>query len=348
MKRFSVKLILLLFFYTLVTVESGAHAGTAPRQVIVLTIATKPEQTLLEQQLITQLKLELDSFSIGQKNMRDTGFTEAQFQDRLKIISRLDFPQDAMGVLWIEALEPDTTYLHVVALDTGKAYVRSIEAGQSAHVAEDLAFSVQEVLWQINIKNPSAITSRTQQEEKKEESVSPLLTPDPVAFSIGCFAILQGANPSKWMQIGGGALLELRFFDHLSASISFTAAGLLPRQPDDGKVASTALLPELTIGTIWRSGRVRFGLIAGVQPGYYRLKLEMTEGEKKEFHYLDTLLFGGMDFRIPLTKAMSLLLAPGAGFRLHTRDIKRESDNSTIISTPLLNWRLITGVQIDF
>lgn len=332
----------------LVSVQVAAQTGTPV--LVVLALSDEAEKSKLEQDVITQLKLELDGLQIVQQDMSETDFADAPLNVKLSQIAQMTSHMDAVATTWIETIEPDTILLHMVALKTGRAYMRIIRAAWGPNTAEELAFSAQELLGQTYMmeRPEDRVPLEKVVASVLEEAPQPAAIPAKFAISLQPFVFIQGANPKTWMEFGGGALVEFRFAKAFFLSLSLAGAGLPLADPADGWVSGAAFLPGVGLGYNWWAGRVGFGLTAMVQPAYYKLHIEITEGEKKEEGFLDWLLSTGVDFRVNVSQNLYLVLVPTIGFRFHTRDFRRLSDDTVIAANSLINWGARFGMQIEF
>jgi hypothetical protein len=82
--------------------------------------------------------------------------------------------------------------------------------------------------------------------------------------------------------------------------------------------------------------------------GYCKLKMAIGPSEKTAVGFFDPMVTAGGNLRFEVSDVVSVVVFPAVDFRFHTRDFRRVSDNSIIVSTSMANWRLRIGLQFGF
>jgi hypothetical protein len=332
----------------LMTVPARAEMG-APT-LLVLSLSGDSDQLALETEVVTQLKLELDDLRIEQKDVSKTIFVEASLQDKLKVIARMPQQKNVVAACWIETRNNRSILLYMMALRTGRSAMRVIEADKGPRFAEELAFLAQELLGQLYWAKPpeKTVAVKAGVGGATDETGASLVKRKRLQFSVTPFGQITGTNPGKWLAAGGGIWGELRVHRGLFFVLSVAGMGMPLADPSDGRVSGAAFVPGVEVGYTWWAGAFGAGLNVGATLGYTKLKMVIGPSGKTDVGFFDPAATAGVDLRFEVSDILSVVLSPALAIRFHTRDVRRVSDHSVIVSTFLANWSLRTGLQFGF
>jgi hypothetical protein len=329
----------------LMTIPAWAEMG--PRTLRVLSLSKDSDQLALETAVVTQLRLELDNLHIEQKDVSETVFVEASLQDKLKIIAGMPQQQNVAATCWIEIENDQRVLLYMVALKTARAVMRIIKADKGPRFAEELAFSAQELLRQM--KPPEELLAVRQGGSDVEDDTGPSsVKQQQLRVSVAPFVQITGANPAKWLAAGGGIWGELRVHRGLFFVVSMAGMGIPVGDPSDGRVSGAAFVSGLEVGYTWWTGAFGAGLDFGAMLGYCKLNMVIGPSGKTTVDFFDPMVTAGVNLRLEVSDVVSVAVFPAVDFRFHTRDFRRVSDNSIIVSMSMANWRLRAGMQFGF
>jgi hypothetical protein len=313
----------------------------------VLALSDDTDQLALEKEVLTQLKLELDDLQIEQKDVSETGFVGASLQDKLKEINGMPQQQNVVATCWIETENEKSILLYIVALKAGRSVMRIIKADKGTRFAEELAFSAQELLAQLKPPEISVAPEEGVSETLDDTGASSTKSKT-IKMSVAPFGQITGANPGKWLEAGGGIWGELSVRRGLFFVVSMAGMGMPMSDPYDGSISGAAFVPGIEVGYTWWTGTFGAGLNFGATLRYCKLKMVIGESEETDVDFYDPMVTGGVNLRFEVSDILSVVLTPAVDFRFHTRDLRRVSDNSIIVSTSIANWRLRTGLQFGF
>jgi hypothetical protein len=330
----------------LMTIPARAETG-APTLLVLSLSNDDTDHLALETEVVTQLKLELDDLQIEQKDVSKTVFVEASLQEKLKELASMPQRQNVVATCWIEMKNDQSILLYMVALKTGRSVMRIIKADKGPRFAEELAFSAQELLGQMKPpEKPVAVKEDVA--DVVDDTGASSAKQKRLQLSVAPFGQIGGANPAKWLEAGGGIWGELRVNRGLFFVVSMAGMGMPLADPADGWVSGATFVPGVEVGYTWWRGAFGAGLNCGATLRYYKLKMVIGESEKTDVGFFDPMVTAGVNLRFEVSDILSVVLSPAVDFRFHTRDLRRISDNSIIVSTSIANWSLRTGLQFGF
>jgi hypothetical protein len=247
--------------------------GAAPPVVMMLRTGTTPESRQHESKLYDELGLALDGFMLESQVAEDAGFAGLPFAEQLASALPLARREGAMAVVWLSFPVANQMMLHLVAIGSGRALIRTIETDRSRASEMNLALVCRELLGTAYLFEPpssipaemrevvSAVKKQIPVEKAPEPEPAPPPPPAPeprwgLWLDIASSVPLAGAQfPSP--MAGGGLSLERVLPSRFSASLR-VAARYAEAQRTDAQ-GSRLWLPDATL-ELAREGAV--GVVA--------------------------------------------------------------------------------------
>lgn len=347
----------------------GAEAQQTPNTkpvLLILEIGSTHEARKREQIFIAELALTLDSYRIvsvnDAKNESFKNFVNQNLKQRLSQIKVLSHAEDAVATVWLEKSGTNVTLLHLVALSTGRALVRIVEAQEGPNTEVTLAMAVDELVGQAYLfdaekRQPaveSSVISVTNKAISKVNNKGNLNyshqnddTPNPKkrflhVDSIGRAGILGTHGPK--MTVGGGL-----GFEFLMNRISLFSSGfnviLGPfEQSTEQKIKNLGLEPYVGFELFHRLYRSSVGIGLYLAVPWQQTSITLPSTGSHIYHDWNIRFSLELCFRIFLSKTLGLSLSPDLGLWLNKKRYYSEKDNRSIVRNPRLDVGLKMGL----
>lgn len=353
----------LWFALVLAPCVGHANSDTRPRGrdsvsvsepvVIVLMLDGDAVAQAREQRFLSEIRLALDGFVVEAVDTGLEGFTELVLKDKLSHLRQLSAQHGAVAITWIEDAGPDVTMLHMVALSTGRAFVRIVEADKGPGAEAELALAAQELLGQVHLLSPPGEDEAIDQavELVRQRAASVRAAGAPVSLGIMPLLEVEGRMRSQdgpWLRFGGGLALELWILSHLYARAAVIILAGPIVEPHDGTITGWGLEPGLNLGYDWRIGEFAFGPFVGISVTKTTVSMTLGTGDHQSFDWWDVRGSLGFDLRWAASESLSLVLAPCLAVSTKQKNFRRVSDDSIVIRTPFLRWAVAMGVAYRF
>jgi hypothetical protein len=143
-------------FFTIALALFGAAAGAAPRRgnvsdapppaVLVVRSASTPEAQKHERRLFDELGFALDGFMVLSQQAEAPNFSSLPLAEQIASVLPEATRNGAMVVVWLSFPLPNQVMLNLVAIGSGRAFVRTIETSRSPISETTLALMAKELL----------------------------------------------------------------------------------------------------------------------------------------------------------------------------------------------------------
>jgi hypothetical protein len=337
-----------------VSVCRRAQAVEGGEQMLaVLLVARADPDRAREARFIDELGLTLDGFEIKLIDPGPADFPALSLKDELEAVQTLTEPLGAAATIWIESASPDVTMLHVVALSTGRAFIRIVEAKQGPGAERELAIAADELLGQVYMLSPPPVAAPVAAVvgEVVERAAELRQRKRAVELGVATFFTTSGAlyrREGSWLRLGGGAALELWPAGGLLVRAGFSVVAGPFFDPDDGAVSGYGLHPELGAAYLWTLGRLRLGPVASAAAMRSTVTLALGQGTAHTATWWSLRGALGLQARLALGPAVAVFLEPSVGVWSHPRRFERVSDGRVALRTPLVDWGASLGVCYTF
>lgn len=337
-----------------VAVGGEARAADGPKPTLaVLLVATDEADKERESRFIGELKLTLDGFEITLLKSGVDDFAALSLKDKLDKVQSLTEPLHATATIWIENASADVVMLHVVALSTGRAFIRIVEVNSGPEAERELAIAADELLGQVYMLVPPPTSAPVEQAvEEVVWKATALREPGRhVDLGIATFFAASGGlyrREGTWLRLGGGAALEVWPIDGVLVRAGFAVVAGPFDDPSDGALSGYGLYPEIGFGYLRSLGRLRLGPVAAAAAMRSTITLTLGEGEAHTSSWWSFRGSLGVQARLALSPVVALFLEPSVGIWSHHRHFRRVSDGSTALGSPLLDGGASLGVCYIF
>ena len=331
----------------------GAASEKGDQRLVVLLVARDGADKAREARFIDELELTLDDFDVKLVDPGPADFTALSLKDELGVVQALTEPLSAAATIWIESASPDVTMLHVVALSTGRAFIRIVEAKQGPGAERELAIAADELLGQVYMLSPPPAAAPVENAVGKvvEKAAALRERKSTVELGVATFFTASGGlyrREGSWFRLGGGAALELWPKGGALVRAGFSVVAGPFFDPDDGAVSGYGLYPELGAGYLWTLGRLRLGPVASAAAMRSTATLTLGQGTAHTATWWSFRGALGVQARLSLSPAVAVFLEPSVGVWSHPRRFERVSDGSVALRTPLVDWGASLGVCYTF
>jgi len=344
----------------------GPDRGSEPVLLLVLT-AESGDATDRERRLFGELELALDSFTIETVPSGDPRFSLLPISEQISRVQPLVERTGAVATIWIEETGGGAILLHLVALTTGRALIRIVEARRGPDVEAELALTVRELLGEAYLFGPKPESPAMEQVVAEvQEKVAPLPPPAPPpsppiaprgdeparpAPTLG-LAPLGSVSGGIWghagpsIRAGGGLAVEWPPGAALFARASFVAVKGPDAQVRDGVVVGFGVAPGLSLGYRWRSGPIGVGPLLGIAVPYTSLTTVVGEGDDQTFTWWGFRATAGLELAVTVLDDLFLFVDGLFGFEAIRESFERASDRGTVLTTPFVEWEMLFGLMI--
>ncbi len=333
--------------------EISAKDGSADKPVLVVfLVAEDADDRTREQRFVTQLRLAFDDFDIKPVELSIEKYTSLPLYRKLTLVREHSDQLNAVATTWLENAGAETVMLHMAALSTGCAFVRIVEAHNSPTAEEELAFAVQELIGQVYMLSPPHGNPPVERavEAVLEEAVSLREPHADLGWAVMPFLRVSGGiwgHKGQWFRFGGGISLEARVAEHFHLRASLAGLAGPFHEPHDGVVRGWGLMPGFHFGFDWPAGFLRIGPVVGASLVRSIFFTTMGTGDSQTYSWWDFRGSLGIDLSWSLKKVVSIVATPSVGVWTNQRTFVRISDDSNIISSPLVDWSCTLGLSIS-
>ncbi|MBN2528095.1 MAG: hypothetical protein JXR76_17015 [Deltaproteobacteria bacterium] len=343
-----VALCLLLSIWIFGASALASTQGPSAKPVVIVFSGTASEgRSAMEEQFIVSLQLALDRFSVREVDVSHEPFTSLPLSERLEVIGQHTAVYDAVASVWIEQTNRQQVLLHLVAIGTGRALVRIIEAKNSPSAAEELAFAAQELLGEAYLfeQTPSSPQLAYAVNRVKETIQIPPETPLSRVALIALFTLSRSIaghiGPSLYLGGGMDVFVPLgsRFF------VRFGAGGSSGPNASfaDGNLTTRGGYIRAMAGFRSQLWMLSIGPYVGMSATCQFVTLRLGEGKEQKATRAGFRGDMGVQLTFPVTANMHIF-ADGAvgGYAIRNR-YRRLSDNSVVVMSPFVDWRASLG-----
>ncbi len=341
-------------------VNAGFREGVNGKSVVLLLLVAKDEPGAeRERQFATQLALSLERFRVETISEGLGDFPDLQLPERLELIKPLAAQHDSLATFWLEESGEDLTLLHMVALDTGRALVRIVEAPRSPDTVLELALAAQELLGQAYLLSRRSRPPAVEQvvTEVTREAVSILKTPETLveakpsnypALAFLPFGVMRGGvvgHEGTSLEFGGGLGAELWFSERFFGRLSLAFLSGLDGSGSWGSASPLGVQPALSAGMVWRLGPLRAGPLVELAAPWRRVEIDLATTGDHEYSWWNFRAAAALYLRIEVTDVFSVTAEPGIGVYPKRRRFWLDPGDRTVYETPLLDWGLLIGLR---
>lgn len=331
----------------------AARAADDPKPALaVLLVAAAEADRAREARFVEELKLALEGFELALATPGADGFTSLPLKEKLDEVRARAEPLRAAATIWIESASPNAVLLNVVALGTGRAFIRVVEVEEGPAADRELAVATDELLGQVYMLSapprPAPIEAAVDEVVAKAAALD---TPGrAVELGAATYFDLGGGlyhHDDAWLRLGGGVALELRAEGVLARAGFAVVAGPFA-DPRGGSLSGYGMHAELAAGHLWAVGRLRLGPVAAASAMRSTVALALGAGEAHTTTWWSFRGTLGLHARVDFGRGVALFAEPRAGAWSHTRRFDRASDGTTALRTPIVDAGAILGVCYNF
>lgn len=349
----------LLLLYGAVETRPALGAGDRPRPVVVVFfIGESDNHKNSEERFAVELELSLDRFEVRRVTLPAAAeFARAPMPERLRMIEDHSQRHNAIAMVWLEHDPDKRVLLNVVALSTGRALLRIVEAQRGPSAEAELALAAEELLGEAYLFE-SAFRDRAVADivAKVKSSVAPVelqqdtaREPSPVLVGLVPFFRMGGGIPGQQeanVRTGGGFAVELQWNRGLLGRIGLSALAGPRERFVDGATSGICLSPELSAGYLWSVGPLYLGALAQLAFQWNRLDIILGQGGSRSFEWFGFRAAAGLEAQIPLSPKLSIAVEGLVGLLSQRRSFRRLSDRSMLIATPRADWSTVIGLLV--
>jgi len=341
-------------FIVFLAILASCHLAIAdekPREtpvVLFLSIAPEKARMEMEERISSQLALTLLGFEVKTITEGMGPFRTAPLSDRLNMLKQVEGIDDAVATVWVEQA-PGIILLNLVALSTGQALVRIVEAKSGPETPALLALTVQELLGQAYLFQQAPLP------EQLRQTVS-------VVTRTAASAREKRGEEGEREQLKWAALLSAGAMGGISSfkgpSTKFIASLAFARHFRNGLFvfpeARFLLGPERMAGDLFLSSvgagvavglgygiklnRISFNPTMTVVGAWQKADVGFTQHEIRSFHWFNGSFEIHIGFQIQLARRVFLELRPGISLNGVQKFFHRVSDGTVVFTSPRLEW----------
>jgi hypothetical protein len=337
---------------TFACAAARAEEPQRPTLAVLRTAPPGPDEER-EERFVMELKLSLDGFDVALADPATPGFTALPMKEKLDEVRARVEPLRAAATIWLESASPKTVLLNVVALGTGRAFIRVVEVADGPGAERELAIAAGELLGQVYMLSapprPKPVNAAVQRVVEKAAAVAAPARRD--LFDLSTFLTMDGAaSPYErsWLRAGGGVALELQPAAGLLLRLGVSVVAGPFADPRDGALSGYAIAPELGLGYLWRLGKLRLGPIAGAGAVRSAVALALGGGSAHAFSWWSFRGTLGLRAQLDLGPSVSVYAEPRAGAWSNTRRFERSSDGETALHSPIIDVGAALGICYNF
>jgi len=347
------RLLIALMVPTIAFAAIAEGAAAAGDRRPVLGVLLTAGDAAREARFVDELRLTLDGFEIAVREHGAEDFAALPLRSKLEWIESAADSRDAVATIWLEIAAADAVLLYVVALSTGRAFIRIVEVADSPGAERELAIAAGELLGQVYLLEPGPVWAPVDAAVDQVLDRAAALRERERRTAVGAAAFFTmggGLYPADggWLRLGGGAALEVRPVGGLLVRAGLAVVGGPFEDPDDGTIRGFGLHPEIGLGHLWSLGRLRLGPVATAAMPRSTVTLTLGRGAAHTASWWSFRGAAGLQARIDLGPAVALFLEPVIGIWSNRRAFERVSDASTALLTPLIDGAASLGVCFSF
>ncbi|MCP4675071.1 MAG: hypothetical protein GY854_06120 [Deltaproteobacteria bacterium] len=336
----------LIAFLVLTTSARAEPSGTT---LLVLAVADDAESGEREKRFVTEMELGLDGIEVRLLPVGEPGFVQLSLAEQLDRVRPLAERIGAVATTWIEETDTNIVLLHLVALDSGRALVRIVEAKRVPGAEAELALAACELLGEAYLFSPppaDEAVGKVIAAVKEEIVVLPNEYPRyGVAPLVGLGGGVHGHEGAS-LKMNVGAAAEIWMTSGIFLRCSVVATVGPHEQTHDGIAMERGVEPGLSIGYDWRIGRVAIGPLLGLFVPWSRLDVTVGTGGPHSFSDWNFHATLGLDLRMALTNNLELFVDGSIGAFARQEIGTRLSDGSTVLASPIIDWTTVAGFLI--
>ncbi len=330
---FAALIICVVFFVSqkAFSIEDSDLSSDSPLLVL---LAAKDDTSInVEKQLVGELRLALDGLEVEQVVIEREDFLDLTLPQQLSAIQPLIRRFSAKAVLWVTIGTSGGYFVQFVVTDRGNATVRTVEAV----APEELALAVREML-------DTGYLFAAREKPEKKHSKEPFFS---VELALGLNGGLYG---HKGNSLCGGTALggRLKLTKGLFTGIH-VAGKYGPKQSRvDGLITGWRLDMTLSGGYRFKMGRFETGPIGEITAFRSSQSSVFEKGDYQHYKWWSFRGALGLEVLIRVSQSFSVFVDWTAGGITRSHIFERESNNSTALATPIIDFAFkigfITGV----
>ena len=327
---------ILIFFSSV-----GFADDTRPR-VLVLYDAADGIAPTSEPKLVTEIALAVDQYEVMPISLPDPAFSNQSFEQQLETLRSLARTYHASYSIWVTSPPSGPAVLFLCTLLPKRTFLRTVEIQRTADVEKDVAVAARELLEEISftVEAPAAPIETPAAEPIEKPIEKPAFQS---FFEIeisarGTFGVVGQEGPASMP----GAGLGFRW--HAVPQLYLQAAMTLDfgpyRQTSEESISGITPAPKLGIGYLKKWSAISLGPLLEFQESWTRLKISAPKSDTQTYTWWHFRVGIGMGLGISIRQKSALVLDASLGISPVRETIRRESDASTRLITPLLDIRV--------
>jgi len=340
--------------------------GGERRPVLLLVLtASGGEVAERERRMFSELELALDDFAIETVPSGDPEFARLPMSEQLSRVQPFVDRSGAVATTWVEETGSGTVLLHLVALTTGRALVRIVQASEGPDTEAELALSVRELLGEAYMFGPTPESPAMEQVVAEvQEKVAPAVVTIPVppapppeeppapppTLGLAPFGVVSGGiwgHEGPHIRAGGGIVVEWPPGAALFGRASFVFAKGPDAQVHDGLIVGFGVAPGLTLGYRWRRGPIGVGPLLSVSAPYSSVTMVLGKGDDQTFDWWSFRATAGLELAVSVADDVSLFVDGAFGVQAVRQVFERASDRDPpVMSTPFVEWEMVLGLMV--
>ncbi|MBW2276219.1 MAG: hypothetical protein JRF63_01935 [Deltaproteobacteria bacterium] len=342
----------------------GQVGDRGPVLLLVLT-AGGGEAADRERRLFSELELALDGFKIETVPSGDPEFARLPMSDQLSRVQPFVERTGAVATTWVEETGAGTVLLHLVALTTGRALVRIVQASEGPDTEAELALSVRELLGEAYMFGPAPENPAMEQvvaevQEKVAPAIALIPTP-PIeppqveeprptpSLGLAPLGLVVGGiwgHEGPHIRAGGGIVVEWPPGADLYGRASFVFTKGPDGQVSDGLLVGFGVAPGLALGYRFSHGPIGVGPLLGVSVPYSSMTMVLGEGDDQTFGWWSFRATAGLELAVTVADDVCLFVDGVFGMQAIRESFERRSDESTVLATPFVEWEFAIGLMV--
>lgn len=347
----------MILFIPLGGIDAAEARGIDPPpdpMVLFLTVAQEAGQLRREDRCLAEVRLALEQVTVSSVRA-PVAFISSSINERIAWLRPVINQHSAEAAVWLEPAGDASLTLYLVTLATGRAFLRVVEASSGPAAESELALALQELLGQAYLLGPKRESDPVIPVEENaligdKQSVDDQVA-DHFRLSAGTLlttggGIAKHSGPS-W-RLGCGLTGEIWLSGATHLRVSFAVSRVPISVKRKGSIGGWAVGGEVGVGYSWRFGHIGIGpflTVGGIRSATW---IDVDAQENQTFSWWDLRGAAGVSLHLWLAERASIVLMPSLGVHGKQRNYLRDSDNSLIFSTPVLDWQLATGLQFRF
>ena len=323
----------------------GVADDTRPR-VLVLYGAADGTAPASELRLVTEIALAVDQYEVIPIPLPDPAFSHQSFERQLESLRSLARTYRASYSIWVTYPPYRPPILFLCTLLPKRTFLRTVEVPRTEDVEKDIAIAARELLNELGFTvsplpgapAPPVLKPDTEPSEKQTEKPAGQSFFEIELFARGTFGVIGRKGPASIP----GAGLGFRW--HAVPQLYLQAAMAVDfgpyRQASEESISGITAAPKLGIGYLKKWSAVSLGPLIEYQESWTRLKISAPGSNEQTYTWWHFRVGVGMDLGIAIRQKSALVVDASVGISPVRETIRRESDASTRLITPLLDIRV--------